>query len=107
MEKDSPNGAEGANERPAEDPEEGPWGAGVPEGTPQGFGFRTGKRSSRVAYGFAVFILVIGTVLLVLGGILLAREGQWVGVGLLVLVEAAFIAGFRALARQARRRRNG
>jgi hypothetical protein len=79
----------------------------VPEGTPQGFGFRTGKRSSRVAYGFAVFILVIGTVLLVLGGILLAREGRWLGVGLLVLVEVAFIAGFRALARQARRRRSG
>ena len=103
MEKDSPNGAQG----PGEVPEEGPWNAGVPEGTPQGFGFRTGKRSPRVAYGFAVFVLVLGTVLLVLGGILLAQEGQWVGVGLLVLVEAAFIAGFRALARQARQRKGG
>jgi hypothetical protein len=103
MEKDSPNGPEG----PGQGPREEPWSAGVPEGTPQGFGFRTGKRSPGVAYGFAVFVLVLGTVLLVLGGILLAQEGQWVGVGLLVLVEAAFIAGFRALARQARQRKGG
>ena len=107
MEKDSPNGIEGPGEDPEEEPENGPWSAGAPEGTPQGFGFRTGKRSPRVAFGFAVFILVLGTVLLVLGGILLAEEGQWVGVGLLVLVEVAFIAGFRALARQARQRRDG
>ena len=103
MEKDFPDGSEGSGEGL----EEEPWSAGVPEGTPKGFGFRTGKRSPRVAYGFAVFVLVLGTVLLVLGGILLAQEGQWVGVGLLVLVEAAFIAGFRALARQARQRKGG
>lgn len=103
MEKDYPNGMEEPDERPEEEPEN----AIVPEGTPQGFGFRTGKRSPRVAYGFAVFVLVLGTVLLVLGGILLAQEGQWVGVGLLVLVEVAFIAGFRSLARQARQRRDG
>ena len=84
MEKDFPDGSEGSDEGL----EEEPWSAGVPEGTPKGFGFRTGKRSPRVAYGFAVFALVLGTVLL-------------------VLVEAAFIAGFRALARQARQRRDG
>ena len=36
---------------------------GYPGGEPVGFGFRTGVRSARVALGFAVYALVLGTVL--------------------------------------------
>ncbi len=75
---------------------------------PEGFGFRTGVRSAAVATGFAVFVLVIGTVLLAFGAIIFMGQGQWGAVWLLALLELFFIAGFAAMLHMARqRRRNG
>ena len=75
---------------------------------PEGFGFRTGVRSAAVATGFAVFVLVIGTVLVAFGAIIFMGEGQWGAVWLLVVLELFFIAGFAAMLHMARqRRRNG
>ena len=50
--------------------------AGYPGGEPQGFGFRTGVRSARVAAGFAVYALVLGTVLVLTGAIVFVAEGN-------------------------------
>ncbi|UNK47278.1 hypothetical protein [Arthrobacter sulfonylureivorans] len=75
---------------------------------PEGFGFRTGVRSAAVATGFAVFVLVIGTVLVAFGAIIFMGEGQWGAVWLLLVLELFFIAGFAAMLHMARqRRRNG
>ena len=72
---------------------------------PEGFGFRTGVRSAAVAIGFAVFVLVIGTVLLAIGAVIFIGEGRWGAVWLLAVLELLFIAGFGAMLHMARQRR--
>jgi hypothetical protein len=70
-----------------------------------GFGFRTGVRSARVAIGFAVYALVLGTGLVLLGVIHFITERQWLMLGLMALIEAIFVFAFLRLVRQARGRR--
>lgn len=79
--------------------------AGYPGGEPVGFGFRTGVRSARVAIGFAVYALALGTILVVVGAVVFIGEGQWLLLGLMVLIEAVFVLAFSRLVAQARRRR--
>jgi hypothetical protein len=79
---------------------------GHPGGEPLGFGFRTGVRSARVAFGFAVYALVLGTVLVLTGTVVFIAKGELLLLGLMVLIEAAFIYGFIQLAHQARNRRS-
>lgn len=78
---------------------------GIPGGQPLGFGFRTGVRSAKVAFGFAVYALVLGTVLVLAGAVVFTAQGQWLLLGLMVLIEAVFVFAFSRLARQARNRR--
>jgi len=78
---------------------------GYPGGEPLGFGFRTGVRSAKVAIGFAVYALALGTILVVIGAVAFIGAGQWLLLGLMVLVEAVFILAFRRLVAQARQRR--
>ncbi|GAP54749.1 hypothetical protein [Arthrobacter sp. 92] len=78
--------------------------AGQPGGEPQGFGFRTGVRSARVAFGFAVYALALGTTLVVTGAVVFIGQGQWVLFGLMVLIEAVFILAFKRLVALARNR---
>ncbi|MDQ0755588.1 hypothetical protein [Arthrobacter sp. B3I4] len=78
--------------------------AGQPGGEPHGFGFRTGVRSARVAVGFAVYALVLGTVLVGLGVIYFVGHSQWLWLGLMVLIEAGFVLAFLRLVAQARNR---
>lgn len=80
--------------------------AGYPGGEPQGFGFRTGVRSARVAFGFAVYALVLGTALVLTGAVVFIGQGQWLLLGLMVLIEAVFVFGFIRLVNQARNRRS-
>jgi hypothetical protein len=79
---------------------------GLPGGEPQGFGFRTGVRSAKVALGFAVYALALGTVLVLVGIINFIGTGELLWLGLMVLIETAFIYGFIQLAHQARNRRS-
>jgi len=79
--------------------------AGYPGGEPQGFGFRTGVRSARVAAGFAVYALVLGTILVLTGAVVFVVEGQWLMLGFLAVVESVFILAFIWLLAQARHRR--
>lgn len=79
--------------------------AGLPGGEPQGFGFRTGVRSARVAFGFALYTLILGSALAVTGAIIFTIQSQWPMLGLMVLIEAIFVLGFLRLARLARSRR--
>lgn len=79
--------------------------AGHPGGEPVGFGFRTGVRSAKVAIGFAVYALTLGTILVVVGAVVFIGERQWVLLGLMVLIEAVFVLAFSRLVAQARRRR--
>ncbi|HET6270584.1 MAG TPA: hypothetical protein VFE00_10990 [Arthrobacter sp.] len=79
---------------------------GYPGGEPQGFGFRTGVRSARVALGFAVYALVLGTLLVVTGAIVFVGNGQWLLLGLMVPIEAVFILAFARLVAMARSRRS-
>lgn len=79
---------------------------GLPGGQPQGFGFRTGVRSARVALGFAVYALALGTVLVVTGAVFFISRGQWLLLGLMVLIETIFVLAFSRLARLARNRRS-
>jgi hypothetical protein len=79
---------------------------GYPGGEPQGFGFRTGVRSARVAFGFAVYALVLGTVLVLTGAVVFVGRGQWLLLGLMVLIEAVFILAFSRLVALARNRRS-
>jgi len=79
--------------------------AGHPGGEPVGFGFRTGVRSVKVAIGFAVYALTLGTVLVVVGAVVFIGQSQWLLLGLMVLIEAVFILAFSRLVAQARRRR--
>ncbi|CAI3801725.1 hypothetical protein [Pseudarthrobacter sp. MM222] len=80
--------------------------AGYPGGEPQGFGFRTGVRSARVATAFAVYALTLGTVLVVIGVVDFVARGQWLGLGLLILIEVLFVLAFTRLLAQARNRRS-
>jgi hypothetical protein len=77
---------------------------GHPGGEPLGFGFRTGVRSARVAVGFAVYALVLGTILALAGCIVFVAEEQWLLVALMLLIEAVFIFAFTRLVAQARTR---
>ncbi|MBT2513435.1 hypothetical protein [Arthrobacter sp. ISL-30] len=79
---------------------------GYPGGEPQGFGFRTGVRSAKVAVGFAVYALVLGTSLVLIGAVTFVSTGQWLLLGLMVLIEAVFVFGFLRLIAQARNRRS-
>jgi hypothetical protein len=79
---------------------------GYPGGEPLGFGFRTGVRSARVAFGFAVYALVLGTVIVLTGAIVFIGQGQWLLLALMVLIEAVFVFAFNRLADQARNRRS-
>ena len=79
--------------------------AGHPGGEPVGFGFRTGVRSAKVAIGFAVYALTLGTILVVIGAVVFVGESQWLLFGLMVLIEAVFVLAFSRLVAQARRRR--
>jgi hypothetical protein len=77
---------------------------GHPGGEPLGFGFRTGVRSARVAVGFAIYALALGTVLALTGFVVFAARGQWLLVGLMLVIEAVFVFAFSRLVAQARRR---
>jgi hypothetical protein len=79
--------------------------AGYPGGEPVGFGFRTGVRSAKVAIGFAVYALLLGTVLVVVGAVVFIGESQWLLLGLMILIEAVFVLAFSRLVAQARQRR--
>ena len=77
---------------------------GHPGGEPLGFGFRTGVRSARVAVGFAVYTLVLGTILGLAGCIVFIAEEQWLLVALMLIIETVFIFAFTRLVAQARTR---
>ncbi|MEC5181400.1 hypothetical protein [Arthrobacter sp. CG_A4] len=79
--------------------------AGYPGGEPVGFGFRTGVRSAKVAIGFAVYALTLGTILVICGAVVFISQGAWLLLGLMVLIEAVFVLAFRRLVAQARLRR--
>ncbi|WP_144671147.1 hypothetical protein [Arthrobacter sp. U41] len=78
---------------------------GYPGGEPLGFGFRTGVRSAKVAIGFAIYALALGTTLVVIGSVVFIGAGQWLLLGLMVLAEAVFVLAFSRLVAQARQRR--
>ena len=80
--------------------------AGYPGGEPQGFGFRTGVRSARVAFGFAVYSLALGSILVLTGAVVFIASGKWLLLGLMVLIELVFVLAFRRLVAQARNRRS-
>ncbi|MDQ0635206.1 hypothetical protein QFZ40_003115 [Arthrobacter pascens] len=79
---------------------------GYPGGEPMGFGFRTGVRSARVAFGFAVYALALVSTLVLIGAIVFIGESQWLLLGLMVLIEAASVLAFVGLVHQARNRRS-
>lgn len=79
--------------------------AGIPGGEPNGFGFRTGVRSARVAVGFAVYALVLGSVLVLVGAVYFIGHAQWLWLGLMALIETCFVWAFIRLVALARRRR--
>lgn len=78
---------------------------GQPGGEPHGFGFRTGVRSARVAVGFAVYALALGTILALTGCVVFISRQQWLLLGLMLLIEAIFVFAFTRLVAQARHRR--
>lgn len=80
--------------------------AGYPGGEPHGFGFRTGVRSARVAFGFAVYSLALGSILVLTGAIVFIGTGKWLLLGLMVLIEVIFVLAFRRLVALARNRRS-
>ncbi|MDT0170754.1 hypothetical protein [Pseudarthrobacter sp. BRE9] len=77
---------------------------GQPGGEPHGFGFRTGVRSARVAVGFAVYALALGTILALTGCIVFISRQQWLLTGLMLVFEVVFVFAFTRLVAQARRR---
>ena len=79
---------------------------GYPGGEPLGFGFRTGVRSARVALGFAVYTLVLGTVLVLVGAVFFVSQGEWLMLALMVLIEGIFLYAFTRLVKQASNRRS-
>lgn len=78
-------------------------GAGA---VPDGFGFRTGMRSARTVLGFAWFVLIMGTLLLLMGAIIFIGQSAWIPFALLCVLELGFIAVFLVLRNMARQRRN-
>lgn len=78
---------------------------GYPGGEPVGFGFHTGVRSARVAIGFAVYALTLGTILVVIGAAVFIGESQWALLALMVLIEVVFVLAFKRLLVLARGRR--
>ncbi len=72
---------------------------------PEGFGFRTGMRSARTVLGFAWFVLVMATLLLLMGAIIFIGQSSWIPLILLCLLELGFIAVFFVLVSLARQRR--
>ncbi|MHA7220915.1 hypothetical protein ACX80S_01045 [Arthrobacter sp. RHLT1-20] len=78
---------------------------GYPGGEPVGFGFRTGVRSAKVAIGFAVYALTLGTILVTCGTAFFISQGEWLMLALMVLIEAVFVLAFLRLVAQARLRR--
>lgn len=78
-------------------------GAGA---VPEGFGFRTGMRSARTVLGFAWFVLIMGTLLLLMGAVIFIGQSAWIPLVLLCLLELGFIAVFLVLVNLARQRRN-
>ena len=77
---------------------------GQPGGEPHGFGFRTGVRSAKVAVGFAVYALALGTILALTGCIVFISRQQWLLTGLMLVFEAVFVFAFTRLVAQAGRR---
>ena len=77
---------------------------GQPGGEPHGFGFRTGVRSARVAVGFAIYALALGTILALTGCIVFISRQQWLLTGLMLVFEVVFVFAFTRLVAQARRR---
>lgn len=78
---------------------------GYPGGLPLGFGFRTGVRSAGVALGFAVYALILGTVLVLTGAVVFIAQGRWLMLALMVVIETVFVLWFLQLAHQVRNRR--
>ena len=72
---------------------------------PDGFGFRTGMRSARTVLGFAWFVLVMATLLLLMGAIIFIGQSAWIPLIVLCLLELGFIAVFFVLVSLARQRR--
>ena len=72
---------------------------------PEGFGFRTGMRSARTVLGFAWFVLVMATLLLLMGAIIFIGQSSWIALIVLCLLELGFIAVFFVLVSLARQRR--
>lgn len=66
---------------------------------------RTGVRSARVAFGFALYTLILGSALTASGAIIFIIRSHWLLLALVVLIEAIFILGFLRLARLARNRK--
>jgi ABC-type transport system involved in multi-copper enzyme maturation permease subunit len=62
-------------------------------------------RSARVAVGFAIYALALGTILALTGCIVFIARQQWLLMGLMLLFEAVFIFAFTRLVAQARHRR--
>ena len=58
-----------------------------------------------MAFGFAVYALVLGTTLVLIGAVAFVGNGQWLLLGLMVLIEAVFILAFSRLVALARNRR--
>jgi membrane protein implicated in regulation of membrane protease activity len=53
-----------------------------------------------------LYALGLGTTLVVTGAIVFVAQGQWLLLGLMLLIEAVFLYAFLRLARQARNRRS-
>lgn len=87
------------------DPDEASTQVHRTEPDPEGLGFRTGMRSARTVLGFAWFVLVMGTLLLLMGAIIFIGQSAWIPFIILCLVELGFIAVFFVLVKLARRRR--
>lgn len=78
---------------------------GQPGGEPNGFGFRTGVRSAKVAVGFAVYALVLGSILVGAGVVYFIGHREWLWLALMAAIEAVFVLAFARLVAQARHRR--
>jgi membrane protein implicated in regulation of membrane protease activity len=58
-----------------------------------------------VAFGFAVYSLALGSILVLTGAIVFIGSGKWLLLGLMVVIEVIFVLAFRRLVAQARNRR--
>jgi hypothetical protein len=59
-----------------------------------------------VAFGFAVYSLALGSILVLTGAVVFIGRGNWLLLGLMVLIELVFVLAFRRLVAQARNRRS-